>query len=83
VDHESYTEYLEGKHAEREVLEAASDSDDYCEDNGPETGADAIYIGYIASVGDREAMNCLEVVVECCFPEAICWISVCFNIEDV
>jgi hypothetical protein len=79
VDHESHTEYLEGKHAEREVLEATSDSDDYCENNGPETGADAVYIGYIASVGDREAVNGLEVIVESCFPEAICSISICSN----
>ena len=81
MDHKSYTEYLEGKHAKREVLEATSDSDDYCEDNGPETGADAVDIGHIASVGDREAVNNLEVIVKSCFPEAICSVSVCFNVS--
>jgi hypothetical protein len=77
VNNESYTEYLESKHAERDIFKAASDSNDSYKDKRSEVGAAAINIGYIASVGDREVVNGLEGIVESCVPTTVVAVSIC------
>ncbi len=64
MDHETHAQDLETEYAEGKPFEAARCADDEGNDDGPEARTDAVDVGYVASVGDRETMNGLKIVVE-------------------
>lgn len=64
MDHETHAQDLETEHIEGKPFETARYADDEGNDDGPEARADAVDVGYVAGVGDREPMNGLKVVVE-------------------
>lgn len=81
MDHQADAENLEAEHGHGEPLEAAELTDHEGEDNGPEAGADAIDVGYVAGVGDGEAVDGLQVVVEGRVPNASGGLAVVFTEE--
>ncbi len=64
MNHETHAEHLETEHGDGEVLDSTRDADYHSEDHGPETGADAVDVGDVAGICNREVVHGLEVVVE-------------------
>lgn len=64
VDHEADTKDLEAQHGHSEPFESTDLANQDGKDDGPEAGADAVDIGNITGVGDRETVDSLEVVVK-------------------
>ena len=65
MNHKTHTQSLEW-HCEvkREPSETSGDTDGIGDDYSPEARTNGIYIGDVASVGDAEIVDCLEVAVK-------------------